>query len=67
MELIDTPNPNAKKIVFDQKSEDLSKSLEEVKDISSVFIGPGFITITKEDNADWELITEDIVNIFDKL
>ena len=67
MELIDTPNPNAKKIVFDQKSEDISKSLEEVKDVSSVFVGPGFITITKEDNADWELITEDIVNIFDKL
>ena len=67
MELIDTPNPNAKKIIFEQKSEHIAKSLEEVEGIFSVFVGPGFITITKEDNFDWEVITEDIVNIFDKL
>ncbi len=67
MELIDTPNPNAKKIIFDQKSDHIMKSLEEVEGIFSVFVGPGFITITKEDNSDWEVITEDIVNIFDKL
>ena len=29
MELIDTPNPNAKKILFDQKDDDISKSLME--------------------------------------
>ena len=67
MELIDTPNPNAKKIIIDQKSEDISKTLEEVDGISSVFVGPGFITITKEDNLDWKAITQNIVNIFDKL
>ena len=67
MELIDTPNPNAKKILFDQKSGDISKSLEKLKGVSSVFVGPGFITITKENNSDWEVITEDIVSIFDKL
>ena len=67
MELIDTPNPNAKKILFDQKNEDISKSLEKVKGVSSVFVGPGFITITKEKNFEWETITEDILNIFDKL
>ena len=67
MELIDTPNPNAKKILIDQKSEDISKALEEVGGISSVFVGPGFITITKEDNLDWKAITQNIVNIFDKL
>ena len=67
MELIDTPNPNAKKILFDQKSDDISESLEKVKGISSVFFGPGFITVTKDDNFDWEEITEDILNIFDKL
>ncbi len=67
MELIDTPNPNAKKILIDQKSEDISKTLEEVDGISSVFVGPGFITITKEDNLDWKAITQNIVNIFDKL
>ena len=67
MELIDTPNPNAKKILIDQKSEDISKTLEKVGGISSVFVGPGFITITKEDNLDWKAITQNIVNIFDKL
>ncbi len=67
MKLIDTPNPNAKKILFDQKNEDISKSLEKVQGVSSVFVGPGFITITKKNNFEWEVITEDIVNIFDKL
>ena len=67
MELIDTPNPNAKKILFNQESQHITKSLEEVEGVLSVFIGPGFITVTKMDNFDWEVITEDIVNIFDKL
>ena len=67
MELIDTPNPNAKKLLFDQKSDDIAESLEKVKGISSVFLGPGFITVTKDDNFDWREITEDILNIFDKL
>ena len=67
MELIDTPNPNAKKILFDQKSDDISKSLMEVAGVATVFVGPGFPTITKEENFDWEVITKDIVSIFDKL
>jgi len=67
MKLIDTPNPNAKKILFDQKNEDISNSLKKVQGVSSVFFGPGFITITKKNNFEWEVITEDIVNIFDKL
>ena len=67
MELIDTPNPNAKKILFDQNIGDIAQSLNKIKGVSSVFIGPGFITITKEDNLGWEVITEDIVSIFDKL
>jgi len=67
MKLIDTPNPNAKKILIDQKKEDIAKSLEELESILSVFIGPDFITVTKEDNFEWEVITEDIVSIFDKL
>tara|TARA_Y100000768_G_scaffold59147_1_gene39859 strand:+ start:518 stop:721 length:204 start_codon:yes stop_codon:yes gene_type:complete len=67
MELIDTPNPNAKKLLFDQKSDDISESLKKVEGISSVFFGPGFITVTKDDDFDWREITEDILNIFDKL
>ena len=67
MELIDTPNPNAKKILIDQKNDDISKSLMEVAGVATVFVGPGFLTITKEENFDWEVITKDIVSIFDKL
>ena len=67
MELIDTPNPNAKKILYDKKNEDTVESLEKVVGICSVFVGPGFITVIKEVNFDWQVITEDIVNIFDKL
>jgi hypothetical protein len=67
MELIDTPNPNAKKIVFDQKSDEISKSLGGLEGVESVFVGPGFITISKKESYDWEEITEDITSIFDKL
>ncbi len=67
MELIDTPNPNAKKIVTDIQSDEIYKNLNEIEGILSVFFGPGFITITKKDDIQWELITQDIVNIFDKL
>ena len=67
MELIDTPNPNAKKIVFDQKSDEISKSLGDLEGVESVFVCPGFITISKKESYDWEEITEDITSIFDKL
>tara|TARA_B100000989_G_scaffold256811_1_gene206119 strand:- start:16 stop:219 length:204 start_codon:yes stop_codon:yes gene_type:complete len=67
MELIDTPNPNAKKILFDQKTDDISKSLMEVVGVATVFVGPGFLTVTKEEDFDWKVITKDIVSIFDKL
>ena len=67
MELIDTQNPNAKKLLFDQKSDDISKSLMEVAGVATVFVGPGFLTITKEENFDWQVITKDIVSIFDRL
>ena len=67
MELIDTPNPNAKKIITDIQSDEIFKNLNEIEGILSVFFGPGFITISKEDNIQWESITQDIVNIFDKL
>ena len=63
----DRPNPNAKKILIDQNKEDIANTLEELESIFSVFIGPDFITVTKEDNFEWEVITEDIVSIFDKL
>ncbi len=67
MELIDTPNPNAKKILSDLTEDALSSYLYEIEGVSSVFFGPGFITITKEENTEWESINQDIINIFDKL
>ena len=70
MELIDTPNPNAKKIDTNPSllnQNDLLKDLKEIKGVSSVFFGPNFITITKEETIEWESINQDIINIFDKL
>jgi hypothetical protein len=77
MELIDTPNPNAKKVVIDQtalsqshlelQKNNLSENLYEIEGVSSVFFGPGFVTITKEEVVAWESINQDIINIFDKL
>ena len=74
MELIETPNPNAKKIVLDQvqfnleqQQSGLSRDLDKIEGVSSVFFGPGFVTITKEENIGWESINQDIINIFDKL
>jgi len=66
MELIDTPNPNAKKVISDL-SDELSEDLNNIEGVSSVFFGPGFVTVIKEENIEWESINQDIINIFDKL
>ena len=67
MELIDTPNPNAKKIMTDLDESLLINDLNNIEGISSVFFGPGFITVSKLEDAEWEIITQEINNIFDKL
>ncbi len=67
MELIDTPNPNAKKIMTDLDKSLLLNDLNNIEGISSVFFGPGFITVSKLEDAEWEIITQEINNIFDKL
>ena len=75
MELLDTPNPNAKKIVLDDNNNlndqslesDISDDLYKIDGVDSVFFGPGFITITKSEATDWESINQDIISIFDKL
>ena len=74
MDLIDTPNPNAKKVIIDLSSpedkelgEKLSNEISEIHGVASVFLGPGFVTIMKEENTDWGSINQDIINIFDKL
>ena len=67
MELIDTPNPNAKKILTDLDERLLLDDLNNIEGVSSVFFGPGFITISKLEDMEWEIITQEINNIFDKL
>ena len=80
MELIDTPNPNAKKILVDHNYEvatyinkesegvdGIAKSLIEIKGIDSVFAGPGFLTISRDANTDWDTINNNILNKFDTI
>ena len=80
MELIDTPNPNAKKILVDHdyeiaiyidqesnNAEGLAKDLIEINGVATIFTGPGFLTLTKEELADWETINTDILNKFDTI
>jgi len=80
MELIDTPNPNAKKILVDHNYEvavyinkesesvvGIAQLLIEINGIDSVFTGPGFLTITRDKNTDWDTINNDILNKFDTM
>ena len=67
MELIDTPNPNAKKIITTSEISDPSEKLYKIEGVASVFLGPGFVTVTKKEDIEWESISQDIINIFDKL
>jgi len=80
MELIDTPNPNSKKIILNHDYEvaiyiekgnsdtkGVAKDLIEVEGVMSIFTGPNFLTITKEETADWGSINKDILNKFDTI
>ena len=72
MELIDTPNPNAKKIMLEHSFEIaiyLDKKLVENSNlhdlffhpgVENIFSGPGFLTVTKKDNFLWENIIQDL-------
>ena len=80
MQLITTPNPNARKIEIEHgldfgtvikstsdKNSTLCDQLISISGISTIFAGPGFLTLTKEENSDWDSINHDIVTQFDKL
>ena len=80
MYLIDTPNPNAKKILIEhdyeiaiyinkdsQEVDGIAKQLIEIDGIESIFTGPGFLTLTKEESSDWNIINNDILNKFDTI
>jgi hypothetical protein len=80
MELITTPNPNAKKIEIEHgltagtvinSSDDVENKICSailgISGVSSIFVGPDFLTVTKEARAEWDSINNDIVAQFDKL
>ena len=80
MQLIKTPNPNAKKIEIEHglevgkvikstsdENDKLCNQLISILGISSIFVGPGFLTLTKDENSDWDSINHAIVTQFDKL
>ena len=80
MQLITTPNPNAKKVEVEHgldvgtvikstsdKNDNLCNQLISISGISTIFAGPGFLTLTKEEDNDWDSINHDIVTQFDKL
>lgn len=73
----DTPNPNALKFfpgslvsdspVYITAHEDcsspLAKKLFDLKKVSAVFLGSDFITVTKDDNADWAVIKPQVIMV----
>ena len=80
MQLITTPNPNARKIEIEHgletgtvikstsdKNNTLCNQLISISGIGTIFAGPGFLTLTKEEDSDWDLINDDIVTQLDKL
>ena len=79
MELIDTPNPNAKKILVDHNYEiaiyinqdsnnveGIAKNLIEISGVDSIFTGPGFLTLTREESMIGKLLMT-ILNKFDTM
>ena len=60
-----------KKILIDSNVENqqslVTDRLNKIDGVSSVFFGPGFVTITKDEKIQWETINQNIINIFDKL
>lgn len=80
MEFLDTPNPNAKKIELTHTFE-FSKNISEedvknfpeiltlfnINGVENIFTGPGFITVIKNTNFNWETIIEDFSSKLDKI
>lgn len=80
MQLLDTPNPNAKKLLIkhDQvagenlnlknfQPDQIEYKLLNLDGIDSIFVGPDFYTLLKNNDADWKAVLEDINNILDKI
>ncbi len=80
MKIFETPNPNAIKIAFahglengtnitatDQVNTPLINEIMKIEGVVSIFSGPDFITVIKQNNSEWESIKSNINSIFDKL
>ena len=80
MDLIKTPNPNAKKIEIkhglevgtiikstSNENNELCNKLISISGINTIFTGPDFLTLTKDDNSNWDSINHDILTQFDKI
>ena len=80
MEFLDTPNPNAKKILIEHDLENSiyidENTVTNINEISillsisgidNIFTGPGFITISKTSELAWDNIIEDINSKLDNI
>ena len=80
MQLLDTPNPSAKKLLIKHEqnsgenldisnfeSHEIEYKLLNIDGIDSIFVGPDFYTILKNSDADWNDILKDINNFLDKI
>ena len=80
MEILDTPNPNAKKILIEHDLENsiyidgnVETNINEISillsisGIEKIFTGPGFLTISKMSESAWDNIIEDINSKLDNI
>ena len=80
MEILDTPNPNAKKILIEHDLENSiyidENTVTNINEISillsisgidNIFTGPGFVTISKTSELAWDSIIEDINSKLDNI
>ena len=80
MELIETPNPNAKKIKIEHglevgtvinstsdENNELCNQLISISGIATIFVGPEILTLTKKEDHDWDSINHAILTQFDKI
>ena len=80
MEILDTPNPNAKKILIEHDLENSiyidENTVTNINEISillsisgidNIFTGPGFVTISKTSELALDSIIEDINSKLDNI
>ena len=80
IKVVDTPNPDTKKFVFDDvivgegskefKNKDGSLSLVDnlfdIGNIELIFLDKNFISVRKSKNASWENLTQEVLDILSK-